>query len=122
LVELVNASHYDLAMRLCECLDLGWKRWSDPAVEIERTIPQRDALFSLAVLDLQGDVLFSIERGRDRFGLVAMIIERTKTAKACELMAANRMGQIVALDRLGDHDAQMFFGKFSRAQQVTDLS
>jgi hypothetical protein len=103
LVELVNASHYDLAKRSCESLESDSKPWADPVVAVERSMFQRDALFSLAVFGLHCDGSLLIERSRDRFGLVARIIEQSEVETASDLMTDSHIGEINARDRLGDH-------------------
>jgi 2-polyprenyl-3-methyl-5-hydroxy-6-metoxy-1,4-benzoquinol methylase len=105
LVELVNAGHYSLATQLCKTLNLDAKPWTDPAVDTSRSISQRDALFSLAILGLQQDDVRIIARSRDRFALVARMVERSGSTTSDGLVAASRGGEVDALERLGDHEA-----------------
>jgi len=104
LVELVNASHYGLAMKLADVSGFQTKAWADADTTLPRSEPQRDALFGLAVLDSQSDEVSVIERSRGRFSRIRQMLETPDGHSGPDgLCAAAVRGEVAALQRLGQH-------------------
>jgi SAM-dependent methyltransferase len=105
LVELVNGGHYPLARRLADLTGFDTTAWADPNVATPRSDLQRDALFCLAMLDLQSDDMDVMERSRARFNRVKQMLETPDGHSGPEgLFAAAGRGEVAALERLGHHD------------------
>jgi SAM-dependent methyltransferase len=106
LVELVNAGHYVLAMKLADVSAFQTRAWADPDATIPRSETERDALFGLAVLDSQSDEISVIERSRGRFNRIRQMLETPDGHGGPEgLFAAAVRGELAALERLGQRDS-----------------
>ena len=106
LVELVNARHYELAAAVSAASGFDALAWSDPDVTVPRSDSERDALFCLAVLDLQSDEPVRIERSLGRFRRVMQIVGDPDLPGApAGLFKAARRGETAARKRLDQHSS-----------------
>lgn len=98
-VGLVNAGHYSLARSLADAEELDGTAWADPACPAQLLPEQRDALFCLGVLDMQGDdAEAGLQLGLARFLRVRQSIV---AADRSGLHEAATTGARLALDRMG---------------------
>ncbi len=108
LVELVNAGHYALAGTLVDETGLAASSWADPDVTAPRSASERDALFSLAVLESQSDEIPVIERSRHRFNCIRRILESSGGQDVPEgLVEAAARGELTAAGRAWNARVQM---------------
>jgi SAM-dependent methyltransferase len=108
LVALVNAGHYALAKNLSRASRFESRAWADPDQAVPRSDSQRDALFGLAMVDLQSDELAVIERSRGRFNRVKQMLETQEGHGGPDgLFDAADRGEVAAAARLGHREAVM---------------